>query len=82
MADTQPDVSFNSVHETTALNFLHQYDTGQYVRNISLEFKDNITNTEVARSIDYLKKNKSPGMDSIPAEFIKTVNQRYVPISA
>ena len=82
MADIQPDVSFNSVYETTALNFLHQYDTGKYVRNISLEYdiiNDNITNTEVARAIDYLKNNKSPGMDSIPAEFIKTCKSALCP---
>ena len=72
MADIQPDVSFNSVYETTALNFLHKYDTGQCVRNISLEYDiidDNITNTEVARAIDYLTNNKNPGMDTIPADY-------------
>ena len=82
MADIQPDVSFNSVYETTALNFLHQYDTGQYVRNLSLEYdiiNDNITSTVVARAIDYLKNNKSPGMDSIPAEFIKTCKSVLCP---
>ena len=85
MASTQPDVSFNSVYETTALNFLFQYDMGQYVRNIELEYdiiNGNITNIEVTRAIDYLKNNMSPGRDSIPTELSKPVNWRYVPKSA
>ena len=32
---------------------------------------DNITTAEVERAIDYLKNNKSPGIDGIPAELIK-----------
>ena len=43
--------------------------------NMSLEnsiINDNITVTKVEGEIDYLKLNKSPGIDSIPAEFAKS----------
>ena len=35
MADIQPDVSFNFSCETMTINFLHQYNTSQYLRYIS-----------------------------------------------
>ena len=74
MADTKPDGGSNSTYESVALNFLHRYDTGKYVWDTSLEYSiinDNVTTAEVERAIDYLKNNKSPGIDSIPAELIK-----------
>ena len=43
--------------------------------NMSLEnsiINDNISVTEVEGAIDYLKHNKSPGIDSFPAEFVKS----------
>ena len=75
MADIQLDDSFNTSYESIAIDFLHQYDTGGYSMNISLEnsiINDNISVTEVEGAIDYLKNNKSPGIDSIPAEFVKS----------
>ena len=74
MADTKPDSGFNSTYEAVALNFLHRYDTGKYVWDTSLEYStinDNVTNAEVERAIDYLKNNRSPGIDGIPVELIK-----------
>ena len=44
------------------------------MRDTSLEYSimnDNVTTAEVERAIDYLKNNKSPGIDGIPAELIK-----------
>ena len=34
--------------------------------------KDNITEIEVEGATNYLKNNKNPGIDSIPAEFVKS----------
>ena len=75
MADIQPNDSFNPAYEAIALDFLHQYDKGEYNANMSLEnriINDNITEIEVEGAIDYLKNNKSPGIDSIPAVFVKS----------
>ena len=46
MADTKPDFGFNSTYEAVAINFLQRYDTGKYVRDMSLEYNiinDNVT---------------------------------------
>ena len=68
------DNDFSSEYESVALSFLRQYDC-EYVHRSSLEYNivnDNVTVEEVEMAIDYLKNGKSPGVDSIPAEFIKT----------
>ena len=62
MADIQPNDSFNPAYEAIALDFLHQYDKGEYNTNMSLEnriINDNITEIEVEGAIDYLENNKS-----------------------
>ena len=74
MSAPNKEICFNLEYETVALKFLQQHDTGYYVRNPSLEFNiinDNFTVEEVETAIDYLKNGKSPGIDGIPAEFIK-----------
>ena len=74
MADIEPDNSFNTAYELVALNFLHKYEKSKCSRDMSLEYgiiNDNITAMEVEGAIDYLKNNKSPGVDGIPSEFIK-----------
>ena len=74
MADIQPDDSFNTSHESIAIDILHHYDKGGYSMNMSLEnsiINDNMTVKEIEGAVDYLENNKSP-IDSIPAEFVKS----------
>ena len=61
MSAPNKEIRFNLEYETVALKFLHQHDTGYYVRNPSLEFNiinDNFTIEEVETAIDYLKMVK------------------------
>ena len=74
MSTPNKEMCFNLEYETVALKFLQHHDTGYYVRNPSVEsniINDNFTIEEVETSIDYLKNGKSPGIDGIPAGFIK-----------
>ena len=75
MADIQPDGSFNTSHESIAIDILHHYDKGGYSMNMSLEnsiINDNMTVKEIEGAVDYPENNKSPGIDSILAEFVKS----------
>ena len=74
MSDSQTNNDFSSEYESVALAFLRQYDY-EHANSSSLEhhiINDNVTVEEVDSAIDYLKNGKSPGMDCIPAEFIKS----------
>ena len=51
---------FSYEYETTAINFMRKYDSNC-----------DMSGDEIDSAIDFLKSNKSPGEDSIPAEFIK-----------
>ena len=67
---------FNKEYERQALDFLKRYDSGEldiYMKQ-SLEVQivnENFTPNEIHRAINSLKSNKSPGIDRIPAEFLK-----------
>ena len=71
MSNLQANSKFSSEYESVALAFLHQYDHG-YAHNCSLEYNIINDNVTVDMAIDYLKNGKSPGIDSISAEFIKS----------
>ena len=74
MSENQPTHDFNVQYESIALDFLNQYDKGMCENKNSLEYEiinDNVHVHEVERAIEYLKNNKSPGIDGIPAEFLK-----------
>ena len=68
---------FNLDFENQAKHFLEKYDQENCILksglpNLELEIiNKNFTIEEVNQSINYLKNNKSPGIDNIPAEFIK-----------
>ena len=67
---------FNKQLESEVKAFLDQYDDGEVgsQNQTPLEMEilnSNFTVQEVEAAIDYLKNNKSPGCDNIPAEFIK-----------
>ena len=81
-SESQPTHDFNVHHESIALDFLNQYDRGNREYKNSLEYEvinDNVSVYEVERAIDYLKHNKSPGMDGIPAEFLKCCKSTLSP---
>ena len=67
---------FSKQFESEVKAFLDQYDNGEvgFQNQTPLEMdilNSNFTVQEVEAAIDYLKNNKSPGCDNIPAEFIK-----------
>jgi hypothetical protein len=67
---------FDKTFEQQAEDFLAKYDNGEIEGMIkdSLELKilnDNISLGEVTSAVKKLKANKSPGLDMIPAEFVK-----------
>jgi hypothetical protein len=79
---SMPEMSyFDKVFEQEAADFLRKYDNGelQGIVENSLELNilnDNISVEEVACAAKKLKANKSPGLDMIPAEFVKmNINQ-------
>ena len=74
MSDNPTDNCFSPEYESVALAFLQQYDY-EDAHSSSLEYNiinDNITIEEVDMAIDYLKNGKSPGIDVISAEFMKS----------
>ena len=74
MSESQPTHDVNIQYESIALDFLIQYDKAVCENNNSLEYEtinDNVRLHEVERAIEYLKNNKSPGIDGIPAQFLK-----------
>ena len=65
---------FNMDFESNVKAFLDKYDKGEITANNTLEMdilNANFTIQEVKGAIDYLRSNKAPGCDNIPAEFIK-----------
>ena len=67
---------FDKEYERQALNFLDEYDSVELdiIMKQSLESQivnDNFTSREINQAINSLKCNKSPGIDGIPAEFLK-----------
>ena len=65
---------FNTDYEWNVKAFLDKYDKGEITVNNTLEMdilNANFTIQEVKGAIDYLRNNKAPGCDNIPAEFIK-----------
>ena len=82
MSESQPTHEFNVHYESIGLDFLNQYDRGNREYKNSLEYEvinDNVGVYEVERAIDYLKNNKSPGIDGIPAEFLKCCKSTLSP---
>ena len=75
-SETTDEPFFNKQLESEVKAFLDQYDDGEVgsQNQTPLEMEilnSNFTVQEVEAAIDYLKNNKSPGCDNIPAEFIK-----------
>ena len=67
---------FDKSYEEEAIKFINMYDENQYlnVGENSTELSvinANFTMLEIENAIDYLKNNKAPGVDIIPAEMIK-----------
>ena len=67
---------FDKEYERQAPNFLDKYESGELdiIMKQSLESQivnDNFTSHEINQAINSLKRNKSPGIDGIPAEFLK-----------
>ena len=68
----------NDVLEVEAKDYITQYDFANNVMplyNKDLKYEiinSNFSNEEVNNAIDYLKNNKSPGIDKFHAEFIKS----------
>ena len=78
---------FDNNYENMATEFLKQYDNDNkfYTTNISTVeeiLNDNFTVEEIEYAIDCLKTNKTPGLDSIPAEFIKACKHVISPTIA
>ena len=78
---SEQDVAyFDDELEEAALAFLNDYDSGcKYeTREISLVervINSNFTQEEVVLAISSLKPNRSPGIDGVPAEFVKACKQ-------
>ena len=68
--------SMNKEFEATIKSFLDKYEhsdfslSGHNIMEMDI-LNSNFTVQETEAAIDYLKNNKSPGCDNIPAEFIK-----------
>ena len=78
---------FDNDYENMATVFLKQYDNDNkfYTTNISTVeeiLNDNFTVEEIEYAIDCLKTNKTPGLDSIPAKFIKACKHVLSPTIA
>ena len=76
---------FSYDYEKCALDFLKRYDkrdvSWQENRCLKLQIiNDNFTESEISDTIESLKNNKSPGIDLIPAEFIKVCKPELVPL--
>lgn len=76
---------FDYKYEKCAIAFLNDYDNGKLSMKLTNEVKlellnDNFTVTEINKTIELLKNNKSPGLDSIPSEFIKLCKHELVDI--
>ena len=70
---------FDDAYEKEAIAFLNKYDSGMSTfcgENIELDIiNSNFTKEEIESCIDFLKNNKAPGVDGIPAEIIKHCKQ-------
>ena len=67
---------FNWDYEQCAIEFLKVYDQGEMLEIPSNKtmldmINDNFSVDEIKANIDALKNGKSPGLDHIPAEFVK-----------
>ena len=76
---------FDYEYEKCAIAFLNDYDNGtisiKSVNDVKLELlNDNFTVMEISKVVESLKNNKSPGLDSIPSEFIKFCKHELVDI--
>ena len=75
LSDAENAVCMNDSYEREARTFLENYDiTGSTNLDSEIEnyiINDNFTDSEILSAIDALKNNKSPGIDAIPAEFLK-----------
>jgi len=73
---------FDYGYENYAIAFLDMYDNTPYIENansLKLELlNDNFTIDEISRTIEQLKNNKSPGLDSIPSEFLKLCKDELI----
>ena len=77
--------NFNYDYEKCAIDFLEKYDNGDIPRHDNDKLKlqiinDNFTRNEISDTIDSLKNNKSPGIDLLPAEFIKGCKAKPLPL--
>ena len=70
---------FSDTHEKETIAFLNKYDSGPtLITDEKMEtniINCKFTNEEIESCIDFLKNNKSPGGDEIPAEVIKHCKQ-------
>ena len=77
LSESQEADYFDYSYETAAKAFIEKYDEQKnfnngFMSNLELEvINSNFTEEEIINSINYLKNNKSPGIDAIPAEIIK-----------
>ena len=76
MSNAPDEPLFNKEFEATIKSFLDKYEhselslSGHNIMEMDI-LNSNFTVQETEAAIDYLKNNKSPGCDNIPAEFIK-----------
>ena len=81
---SEQDVAyFDDELEEAALAFLNDYDSGCKYETREISFverviNDNFTQEEVVLAISSFKPNRSPGIDGVPAEFIKACKQSLV----
>lgn len=77
LSEQQRTDYFDDSYENDAKMFLHNYDVHRTLdskisNSLELELiNSNFTQEEILNAIGYLKNNKSPGIDKIPAEMIK-----------
>ena len=74
---------FEYEYQKSAFAFLNEYDAGALPRTYSTGVKlellnDNFTDSEIIMTIESLRNNTSPGLDSLPSEFIKLCKQELV----
>ena len=76
MSNAPDEPFFNKEYEATIKSFLDKYEHSEMLlsgdNTMEMDIlNSNFTVQETEAAIDYLKNNKSPGCDNIPAEIIK-----------